>query len=268
MQRGELEQLEVADDGVRDVEVGVEAQLAEPAADLGDGGEQLVAQHPERRLERLGRPEQLLLARPPTRRRRRSRASSANGDGCCSAPRSVRSGKASTSRRRARVMVMCRSRRISAACVALLSGGHGLLDQRLGDRLERAAPRAGHARGHQAEHVDVVELEALGGVHRHHAHAGRPLAAGRLLLAQAGVGDGGDRAAEIPARGLRRAAHVVGGQLGELGQVLQPLDDLGRRGEEQLAAQAEPLDEPVDVEVGARGVDRRRRRRGAAAGSA
>ena len=56
---------------------------------------------------------------PPTA----ARASSANGDGCWSAPRSERSGKASTSRRRARVIATCSSRRISAACVALLSGG-------------------------------------------------------------------------------------------------------------------------------------------------
>ena len=35
-QRGELDQLEVAHDGVGDVEVGVEAQLAEPPADLRD----------------------------------------------------------------------------------------------------------------------------------------------------------------------------------------------------------------------------------------
>ena len=64
-QRGELDQLQVAHDGVGDVEVGVEAQLAEPAADLGDGRQQLVAQQPERRLQRLRRPEQLLLARLP-----------------------------------------------------------------------------------------------------------------------------------------------------------------------------------------------------------
>ena len=56
---------------------------------------------------------------PPTA----ARASSANGDGCCSAPRSERSGKAITSRRRARVIATCSRRRISAACVALVSGG-------------------------------------------------------------------------------------------------------------------------------------------------
>ena len=114
----------------------------------------------------------------------------------------------------------------------------------------------GHARGHQAEHVDVIELEPLGRVHRHHLHAARALARDGLLLAQPGVGDGGDRAGELARGRLRRAAQVVGRQLAELGQVDEPLDDLGRGGEQQLAAQAEPLDQPVHVEVGPRRVQR------------
>jgi hypothetical protein len=56
-QGGELDELEVAHDRVRDVEIRVEAQLAEPPADLRDRGEELVAQQPEGRLERLGRPK-------------------------------------------------------------------------------------------------------------------------------------------------------------------------------------------------------------------
>ena len=91
-QRRELDQLEVADDGVRDVEVGVEAQLAEPPADLRDRRQQLVAQQPERRLQRLGRARRAPPRAAPTRRATAARASSANGDGCCAAPRSVRSG--------------------------------------------------------------------------------------------------------------------------------------------------------------------------------
>ena len=72
-QRGELDQLEVAHDGVGDVEVGVEAQLAEPPADLGDRGQQLVAQQPERRLQRLGGAEQLLALLLPLAADRRAR---------------------------------------------------------------------------------------------------------------------------------------------------------------------------------------------------
>ena len=75
-----------------------------------------------------------------------------------------------------------------------------------------------------------------------------------------GVGHRGDRAGELARRGLRRAAQVVGRELGELGEVDEPLGDLGRGGEQELAAQAEPLDQPVDVEVRARRVDRARRR--------
>ena len=75
-----------------------------------------------------------------------------------------------------------------------------------------------------------------------------------------GVGHRGDRAGELARRGLRRAAQVVGRELGEPGEVDEPLGDLGRGGEQELAAQAEPLDQPVDVEVRARRVDRARRR--------
>jgi hypothetical protein len=90
-QRRELDQLEVAHDGVGDVEVGVEAQLPEPAADLGDGGEQLVAQEPEGRLQRLGRARRAPRASPPTRRRP-PRAPPPRTGGGLAAPRSVLSG--------------------------------------------------------------------------------------------------------------------------------------------------------------------------------
>ena len=106
----------------------------------------------------------------------------------------------------------------------------------------------------------MVELEALGRVHGHHLHADRPVAGHRLLLAQAGLGDGGDRAGELARGGLGRAADVGGGELGELGEVDEPLDDLHRGREQQLAPQPEPLDQAVDVEVGAGGVERVRRR--------
>ena len=76
-QRRELEQLEIPDDGVRDVEVGVEAKLPEPPARAHRPLEQLVAQQPVGGVERLGGPEQLLLACPPTRRRRPRAASTA-----------------------------------------------------------------------------------------------------------------------------------------------------------------------------------------------
>ncbi len=106
----------------------------------------------------------------------------------------------------------------------------------------------------------MLELAALGRVHGHHLHPARVLAGGRLLLAQPGVGDRRDRARELARGGLRRPAHVGGREVGELGEVDQPLDDLGGGGEEQLPADPEPLDEPVHVEVRARRVDRVGRR--------
>ena len=103
----------------------------------------------------------------------------------------------------------------------------------------------------------MVELEATRRAHRHHLHGpGLRLRHG-LLLAQAGLGDGGDVAGELPRRGLRRAAHVGGRQLAEAGQVEQALDDVGLGGEELLAAQAQALDQAVHEQVGARRVQRR-----------
>ena len=183
-QRAELDQLQVADDGVGDVEVGVEAQLAEPPADLGDRRQQLVAQQPERRLQRLGGPEELLLARLPLARDRRARllgerrrllrraAVGALGVGEHEPPPRAGHRHVQQPPHLGRVR-RARQRR------------DGLLDQRVRDRLQRLPPRPRHARAHQAEHVDVLELVALGVVHRHHAHAARALAVGGLLLAQA-----------------------------------------------------------------------------------
>ena len=79
---------------------------------------------------------------------------------------------------------------------------------------------------------------------------------GVLLLAQAEVGHGGDRAGELPRGGLRRAAHESGGKLPEPGQGPQALDHVGLGREQLLAAQAEPVDQPVDIAVGAAAVDR------------
>ena len=52
---------------------------------------------------------------------------------------------------------------------------------------------------------------------------------------------------------------VGAGQLAETGEVDEPLDDVGLRGEDLLAAQPEPVDEAVDEEVGPRAVERLRR---------
>ena len=72
-QRGQLEQLEVADDRVRDVEVGVEPQLAEAPARPQRALEHLVAQQPVGRVQGLGRAEQLLALLLPLLRGRDSR---------------------------------------------------------------------------------------------------------------------------------------------------------------------------------------------------
>ena len=173
-QRAELEQLEVADDGVGDVEVGVEPQLAQPAADRRDRVEHLVAQRPER--WRAGsRPGRRAPPRaPPTRRpaRRAPPRRTARAAGLGAAPRSAR-GRRARAVRRARVIATCSSRRISARCAARESGGSSSCSSASGIGSNAAAARAGHARRLQPEHVDGVELQPLGRVHGHHLHRRR-----------------------------------------------------------------------------------------------
>ena len=79
-----------------------------------------------------------------------------------------------------------------------------------------------------------------------------------LLFAQAEVGHRGDRPRELARRRERLAPYVGRGQLAEPGERPQPLHDVRLRGEQLLAAQPEPVDQPVHVEVGAGRVDRRR----------
>ena len=61
-QSRDLQQLEVAHDAVGDVQVGVQAQLAEPAGDTGDALEDLLAKHPQGALQALRRAIAVLLA--------------------------------------------------------------------------------------------------------------------------------------------------------------------------------------------------------------
>ena len=200
-----------------DVEVGVEAQLAQARADARDLLEQLVAQLAVGRVERLVGAEELLGVLVPLRaerdarlleerRRRLERA----------AVRALGVGEDEPARR---------ARHRDAEQAAHLGdvrgarvGRQALVQQLVGQRLVGVAARAGHPRAVQPEHEDVVELPPLRAAHRHHRDAARAARVG-LLLAQPGLGDGGDRAGELPRRALRRAADVVGGQLAEPRQI-------------------------------------------------
>ena len=141
-QRGELEQLQVAHDRVRDVEVGVEAQLAEPPADLRDRGQQLVAQQPERRLQRLGRARTAPPRAPPTRRRprrappRRTATAAARRRARCAPGRRARAAAARASSPRAAAAA---SRRRARPCV---SGGSASLSSAsgIGSSVRRRGP--------------------------------------------------------------------------------------------------------------------------------
>ena len=204
-QRGELHELEVAGHPLRDVEIGVEPHLAEPPAELRDGVEQLVAHHPEGGVEPLRRAEQLLLvdlllgaerrARllEEARGRRAALAVPVLGPGEHQPPPRARHGH---------VQEPPHLGLVGAAVVR----GQLLLEQRVGHRRAGAAARPGHPGRAEPEHEDVVELEALGGVHRHHLHRVRQPRRRRLLLAQPGLRHGGQVAGEVARRapGSRR----------------------------------------------------------------
>ena len=114
------------------------------------------------------------------------------------------------------------------------------MHQLVGDRFDDPPPRARHPRGLQAEDEDVVELGPLRRVHRQHAHGRRRAAAGvarRRSPRPASATAASERANSRGVRLGRRRAKSRG-ELAEPRQRAQPLDDVGLRGEQLLAAQA------------------------------
>jgi hypothetical protein len=114
--------------------------------------------------------------------------------------------------------------------------------------------------GMQPQHVHVLGLQAAGGSQRQYLDDARACQLRLLLVADAGVGDGSDRTCELTRRCLRRAPDVRRRQLAEPRERPQPVDDVRLRREQLLAAEPEPVDQPVHVQVRASGVDRRQRR--------
>ena len=260
-QRRELDQLEVAHDAVGDVEVGVEAQLAQPRADARtspssssrSAGTSRAASRrgrraPPRRLPRRAERRARLLGE----RRRRLRRAAVGALGVGEHERLARA-------RHRDVQQPAHLGDVRRAGV-----GRGSSAARR-DRLAAAPARARHPRGLQPADEDVVELQARG-PRASSARAPGPVPAAppasRLVVAQPGVGHGGERsgrtrAAWPAARGARSRRRARPGAR----QLDEPLDDVGLRGEQLLAAQPEAVDEPVDEEVGPRRVERGGRRR-------
>ena len=103
----------------------------------------------------------------------------------------------------------------------------------------------------------MLDLEPTDGLERQHLDdPGRTRERRLLLLAQPEVGDGGDLAGKLPRRGLRRPAHIGRSELAEPRQRPQPLDHIRLGREQLLAAEPEPFDQPVHVQVGPGRVDR------------
>ncbi len=246
---------------MRYVEVGVEAQLSETAADPSNRLQQLVARSAKARVNALRRTEQLLSTRLPFRaqrapgllgerrwrlRRARARALDVGEHESC-----ARAGHGHVHQ----PAHLC-NMGVARICRQLLG------EQRIGDRLDRTGARSGDPRRLQAKHEDALELVSGRSRHRHHAHpAGSPLAVVAIVaILQSGLGDRRHVAGKLPRCRLGRAPHEGRSQLGEAREADQPLDDVGLGGEELLAADAETLDQAVDKEVRARGVERRCRR--------
>ena len=106
----------------------------------------------------------------------------------------------------------------------------------------------------------MVELHALDllGLGEHHRPGRRQGRVGALELPR--VGDRRQVADEVAHRAPGLAARPGRGQLGQPRQALQTLGRLGRRDEEPLAAQADPLDQPPNEDVGPHLLERRRSR--------
>ena len=157
-QRRQLDELREAHDAVGDVEVGVEAQLAQAGAEPGDAREQLVAALAKDRVKRLGGPEQLLVARLPLAADRQARLlHGGRGHPLGAARGAGREGEHEA-------VARARHRRVEEPARAL---GHAQLRQLRvhqlgGDRLAAGGARhhAAAARGMQAEHEDMVERQA------------------------------------------------------------------------------------------------------------
>ena len=237
-QRRELDELEVAHDGVRDVEVGVQAQLAQalarpsaaPASSSSRSAWNVAC-------SASAGPEQLLLELLPLARRPR-RAPPRRTATAAAARRSPRAPG-----RRARGPC----RRASSPCAAAGASTRRAPRGRRG-RAPRAAARRGSARPRASARPASAPTPARGrrrGRARARAAASSAMtctapARGRrgVLVAQLGLRDGRDVAREVARRRVRRAARVGARELAEAREVHEPLDDVGLRAEDLLAAQA------------------------------
>ena len=250
-QRRDLQQLQIPDDGVGDVEVGVEPQLAQAAAGAHRALQQLVAKQPVGRVERLGRPEQLLVLvlpfapdRLPGRvgqRRRRE-----HGAPVVDARVAEHRARAGAGEGR----IQRPADREPPDLIVL--GGDLRREQRVRDPL-------GHGHGQPAvepHDIHVIGLQRERAPERDDLDGAGLRLLGLVLLAQAGVGYRRDRAGELAGRRLGRSPGVRGGQLAESRQRPQSLDHVGLGGEQLVPAQSQPVDQPVHVQVGAGGVDR------------
>ena len=215
-QRRELEQLEVAHDAVGDVEVGVEAQLAEARADARDVVQQLVAQRLVGRVQRLVGAEQLLLALLPLGAERGARLLGERRRRLQRARVGARRVGEHEPAARARHRDVQQPAHLGDVRVARV-GRQRLVQQRVGDRLDRAAAArpASATTAARARRRGRTRSPCAPASHRH-APRDRAVAAPAasrarpVLVAQPGLGDRGDRARELARRRLRRAAHVRG----------------------------------------------------------
>ena len=265
-QRGELEQLEVADDRVRDVEVGVEPHLAQarrPRARRVSSSSSRIIRKVEWRPSAGPKSSSSCTSSSPRARRAPPRRA-ATGRGA----RAARSPSAQGARapRRARVIARCTSRRISRLVLRRVAAGRRSLSSASGTRRPARAPGRASRAARQPEHEHVVELARPWR---------RRIDITRTALGEPPAARPPPRAAR-PRRPRRRsarsragsalglAAHVGGGELGELGDVHEPLDRVGLGREDLLAAQPDPLDQPVHEAVGAHLLERARGRAGGA----
>ena len=253
-QPGQLDQLEEAGDRAGDVDVGVEPRLAELAAGAPGLLQHLVLDHPVGRLEPLGRPEELLaLLLLAWRRGPRARPRRAATGGRCP-PRSRRAARGPA--RPWRGSSPCR------AAAAPRPRATGL----------RRRPRSGTTGGPAGAEPGTAPacspttytrensspLVRSSGITRTASAIGWPGSA-PSTGAHPRLETGDQVADEVAVRSGRLAARPGGGELAEPREVAKPLGGLRVRGEQPVAAEADPLDQAPHEDVGPHLAHRARR---------
>ena len=247
----ELHQLEKPGDRAVDVNVGVEPRLRELAAGAPGLLQDLVLNHPVGRLQALGRSEELLGVALLGRVEHRSRLLVEGGGSGCSLLGGQRP-------REHQILARAGHRHVEKPPAFRLERGRRARELR-GHRGRSRRLGPGHRPGLHPDDVEAGELEPLQRFQRHHPDRVGHRRARLVRRGDPGLRDGDQVADEVAVRAAGLAPGPIRRQLAEAGEAAKPLGGLGMGGEEAVAPEADPLDQPPDEDVGAHLAHRLRR---------